>query len=314
VETAAVACCVPLEDRLQAAFEIPGRPEGPTSRGGAGSISVSAGYFETFKIPLLRGRTFTELDDNGPPVAIISESIARQFWPDTDPLNGQIILGGPHKIIGVVADVRDNALTRDPRPDVYTLLTQLALADGRALQDLPLAWVIRTGVPPMSLVPAIEKELQRASGGLPVAQFRTMEEVLSRSTATERFNALVLTIFGSAALLMAVAGIYGLIAYSVSNRVQEFSIRMALGAQTTDIIKDVVSQGLHPVLLGLIFGLISAAALTRFIAGLLFGIKPLDPLLFFLIPILLAGTPFIAALTPALRASRIDPVVALRHD
>jgi putative ABC transport system permease protein len=314
VETAAAACCVPLEDRLFGTFEIPGRPEGPTSRGGAGAMSVSAGYFETFKIPVLRGRTFTELDDNGPPVAIISETIARQFWPDTDPLNGQIILGRPRKIIGVVADVRDNALTRDPRPGVYTLSTQLALADVKALQDLPLAWVIRTRVPPMSLAPMVEKELQQASGGLPVAQFRTMEEVLSRSMGTERFNALVLTIFGCAALLLAVVGIYGLMAYSVSHRMREFSIRMALGAQTTDIIKDVVSQGFRPVLLGLTFGLISAAVLTRFIVSILFGIKPLDPLLFFLIPVLLACTAFIAALMPALRASRIDPIAALRYE
>lgn len=314
VETAAAACCVPLEDRLQAAFEIPGRPEGPTSRGGAGAMSVSAGYFKTFKIPLLRGRTFTELDDKGPPIAIVSESIARQFWPDTDPLNGQIIFGTPHKIIGVVADVRDNALTRDPRPDVYTLSTQLAHADVRALPELPLAWVIRTRVPPMSLAPAVEKELQQASGGLPVGQFQTMEEVLTRSMATERFNALVLTIFGCAALLLTGVGIYGVMAYSVSHRIHEFGIRLVLGAQMSDIIKNVLSQGFHPVLLGLTFGLISAAPLTRFIASLLFEIQPLDPLLFFLIPILLACTAFIAALTPALRASRIDPIVALRHD
>src|SRR5262249_35709960 len=149
-------------------------------------------------------------------------------------------------------------------------------------------WVIRTRVPPMSLELMVEKELQQVSGGLPVAQFRTMEEVLSRSIATERFNALVLTIFGCLALLLASVGVYGVMAYSVSHRIQEFGIRIALGAQTSDIIKDVISEGLHPVLLGLSFGLTSAATLTRFIASLLFGIKPLDPVLFFVIPILLA--------------------------
>jgi putative ABC transport system permease protein len=322
VEVAAATCCVPLLDRLYLGFQIVGRPEGPASRGNAGWTVVSPSYFETFKVPVLRGRTFTEWDDSGPPVVVINDVLAKRFWPHSDPLNDRIIGGGlenqdeaPRQIIGVVDDVHDDALNRDPRPNVYTLSAQL---DGAAvslvLPNTPWAWVIRTRVAPLSLRSAIQNELRHASGGLPVARIRTMEEVLSRSMARENFNMLVLTIFGCSALLLGAVGIYGLMAYSLAQRIHEIGIRLALGADSSHIRNMVMMQGLVPVLVGIACGLAGAFGLTRLIASSLFGVKAWDPLVFFAVPVILVGVAFVAVWLPAMRASRIDPIHALRYE
>ncbi|SPF56948.1 conserved membrane hypothetical protein [Candidatus Sulfopaludibacter sp. SbA4] len=312
VTGAAATCCVPLEDRLRQSFQIAGRPEGPDSRGVTGWAGISAGYFEVFQIPVLRGRAFTERDENGPPVVIINEAFAKRYWPDSDPLNGQILAGHgpPRQIIGVAGDVRDDALNRNPRLNLY----ELSVTGSGMLKLLPWAWVIRTRVAPMSLSSAIQKELREASGGLPVAQVRTMEETLSRSTAAEDFNALVLTIFGCSAVLLAAIGIYGLMAYSVAERVREIGIRLALGAEASDIRNMVVFQGLRPALGGAVCGLAAAFGLTRLMASFLFGVKAWDPLVFFAVPTILIGVALAAVWLPAMRASRVDPIRALRYE
>lgn len=272
-------------------FQIPGRPEGPTSKGGAGWTMVSAGYFEAFKIPVLRGRAFTEQDDGGPPVVIINQALAKQFWPRSDPRNDRMIIGlgvgpvfkdePPRQIIGVVGDVRDGALNRDPRPNMYVLSAQVTDGENALVSQIaPLAWVIRTRVPPLSLSSAIQRELHEASGGLPVARVRTMEETISRSTAAESFNMLVLTIFGCAALLLAAIGIYGLMAYSVAQRTQEIGIRLALGAGLSNVQNMVIFQGLRLAAAGVVIGLGAAFWLSRLIASLLFGVKTWDPIVF----------------------------------
>jgi len=311
VEAAAVTCCLPLEDRFYTRVYIAG---GPASGGGAGFADVSAGYFETFRIPILRGRAFTLLDGTGPPVAIVNQTlvtIARQFWPDGNPLNGHVIVDDePRQIVGVVADVRDNALDRDPRPMVYLLASPSSGSMGPAA----LAWVIRTRGAPMSSSSAVQRELREATGGLPVARPRPMAEVLSRSTAAGDFNALVLTVFGGAALLLAAIGIYGLMAYSVTQRTPELGIRMALGAESSQIRNMVALNGLRLALVGVGCGLGMAFGLTRVLAGLLFGVKPWDPQVFFVVPVILAGMALIAAWGPARRAGRIEPIDALRCD
>ena len=315
VEVAATTCCLPLEPPGFLTFQIAGRPDGPASGGTAVATPVSAGYFETFKIPVLRGRTFTERDDSGPPVVIINEALAKQFWPESDPLNDRMTIGQgapafkddpPRQIIGVVGDVRVRALNRDPLPNMYFTGSRI---------PLPLsAWVIRTRVAPMSLSSAIQNELREASGGLPVANVRTMEAILSRSTAAENFNARVLTIFGCSALLLAAIGIYGLMAYSVKHRAQEIGIRLALGAESSHIRKMVVFQGLRPALAGVVCGLAAAFGLTRLIASFLFGVKPWDPLVFFVVPVILVVVALVAVWLPAMRASRVDPIHALRYE
>ncbi len=309
VEVAATTSLVPLEPVGGGPFQIVGRPEGPASRGAAVWTRVSAGYFETFKIPVVRGRTFTERDESGQPVVIINQTLAKDFWPNSDPLNDQIIIyhDSPRRIIGVVGDVHAYSLNRDPLPSMY-------VSDIGMSQIVPSAWVIRTRVAPMSLSSAIQNELREASGGLPVARIRTMEEILARSTAAENFNALVLTIFGCSALLLAAIGIYGLMAYSVTQRAQEIGIRMALGAQSSQIRNMVVFQGLRPTLAGVVCGLGAAFALTRLIAGFLFGVQAWDPLVFLVVPVILVGVALVAVWLPAMRASRVDPIHALRHE
>jgi predicted permease len=320
VEVAATTCCLPLEPPGFLAFQIPGRPDGPTSRGAAVSTLVSARYFETFRIPTLRGRAFTERDESGPPAIVINQALAKQFWPDSDPLNDRIVVGlgapgfedeEPRQIIGIVGDVRVRALNRDPLPNMYVMGSGLGPS---AWGNTPSAWVVRTRVAPMSLSSAIQNELREASGGLPVARVRTMEDVLSRSTAAENFNALVLTIFGGSALLLAAIGIYGLMAYSVTHRAREIGIRLALGAESSRIRNMVVSEGLRPALAGMLCGLAAAFGLTRLIAGFLYGVKPWDPLVYLLVPVVLVVVALVAVWLPAIRASRVDPMHALRHE
>ena len=325
VDVAGGACCVPLEGGYGLPFQIPGRPEGPTSKGGAGWTMVSAGYFETFRIPVLRGRTFTERDDSGPPVVIINQALAKQFWPNSDPLADRMIIGHgvgpafkdepPRQIIGVVGNVRDGGLNRDPRPNMYVLPAQITDGENALVSQIePWAWVIRTRVAPMSLSSAIQNELREASRGLPVARIRTMEETISRSTAAENFNMLVLTIFGCSALLLAAIGIYALMAYSVAQRTQEIGIRLALGAGPSRVRNMVVFQGMRLAVAGVVIGLAAAFALTRLIASLLFEVKAWDPMVFSAVPAVLIGVALVAVWLPAMRASRVDPIQALRYE
>ena len=311
VEAAAATCCVPLEDRLHGAFQIAGRPPGPDAGDLTGWTLVSAGYFETFRIPLLRGRAFTERDESGPPVVIINQAAARRFWPHSDPLRDQIVMGNGirRQIVGVAGDVREEAVDRQPRLQLY-----IPSSDGGGLvQEQPWAWVVRTRTAPEASIPALESELRAASGGLPVAQVRRMQETVSRSLAAERFNTLVLTVFGGAALLLAAIGIYGLMACSVAQRVPEIGIRLALGAQARDIRNMVIRQGLRPALAGIVLGLAAAFDLARWLAGFLFGVQPWEPAVFLGVPAILAGVALVAVWLPAIRAGRVDPLRALRH-
>jgi putative ABC transport system permease protein len=316
VELAATASDLPLEPPGRLAFQIAGRPEGPVAGGGTAIFTrVSAGYFETLKIPVVRGRSFTERDESGPPVVIVNETLATQLWPTSDPLNDRLIVGygagfddeRPRQIIGVVGDIHDR-LNREPLPAMYVL------SGAGMLQMTPSAWVIRTRVTPLSLSAAIQSELRAASGGLPVTDVRTMEEIVSRSTAAEDFNALVLTIFGCAALLLAAIGIYGLMAYSVAQRTQEIGIRLTLGAESSHIRNMVGLQGLRPALAGMVCGLVAAFGLTRLISGFLFGVKAWDPLVFCAVPLLLFAVALVAVALPAMRVSQVDPIRALRYE
>jgi putative ABC transport system permease protein len=324
VEVAGASCCIPLEGGFGLPFQVVGRPDGPTSRGGGGWTMISAGYFETFQIPILRGRSFREEDDGGPPVVIINQALAKQFWPKGDPLSDRIIIGHgvgpafnsepPRQIIGVVGDVRDGGLNRDPNPIMYVLSAQITDGENALVSQIaPWAWVVRTRVQPLSLSSAIQKELREATG-LPVAHVRTMAEVVSRSTAAENFNMLVLTIFGCAALLLASIGIYGLMAYSVAQRTQEIGIRLALGAESSSVRNMVVFQGLRLAVAGVVIGLAAAFGLTKLLTSLLFGVKAWDPMVFSVVPVVLIGVALVAVWLPAMRASRVDPIQALRYE
>jgi predicted permease len=326
VTDAAASSALPLDGGFGLPFDIVGRPKGKEPFTGGGSyLPVSWSYFNAFKIPLLRGRMFTDRDNGSAPgVVIINEAMAKQYWPKGDPLKDQLLIGagvGPEfaeparQIIGIVGDTRTYALSQPPEPTMYTPVAQLP--DGMTALDsrvAPLFWVVRTRVEPHSLAKPVAAALLEASAGLPVAHIRTMDELVARNTSRQRFNMLLLTIFGASALLMAAIGIYGLMAYSVQQRTQEMGIRMALGAQASHIRKLVIRQGMLLALIGVAIGLAGAFGLTRFLASFLFDVKVWDPLAFVVTPLLLTAVALLAVWVPAERAVRVNPMSALRFE
>ena len=326
VEMASATCCVPLEGGYGLPFIIAGRPlKDAPSHGGGGWLTVSPGYFEVFRIAMKRGRSFTDRDDaQGPPVVIINESFAKQFLKDGDPLAERLIIGKsfmrefaseqPRQIVGVASDVRDGGLNRDPQPAMYVPQAQIPdAANALNVRLTPIAWVVRTRMSPYAASATVQEQLRQVTG-LPVSDVRSMEDVVSRSVSRQQFNMLLMTVFASSALLLAAIGIYGLMAYSVEQRTQEIGIRLALGANTGDVRRMVIRQGMRLAVVGLMIGLASSFGLARVIANLLFGVTPRDPLVFTAAPLLLAAVAFIGVYLPARRAVRVDPVIALRAE
>ena len=288
-------------------------------------MTLAPGYFEVFRIPVVRGRTYTERDNAaGTPVVIINQVMAKKYWHDADPLNDQIVIGKnvgpdfvdpPRQIVGVVGDVRSNALSDEPFPTMYIPNAQASDAITKLNSDiLPLAWIVRTRAEPHSLSLAIQNELRQASGGLPVGRIRSMDEIVVRSTARQDFDMLLLSVFGGLALLLAAIGIYGLMAFTVEQRTQEIGIRMALGAGATALRGMIVRQGMLLAFIGIALGLAGAYGLTRLLTAFLFGVKPVDPLVFAAVPVVLALVSLAAIWVPASRATRIDPALALRRE
>jgi predicted permease len=325
VTDAAAACCLPLDGGFGLPFDIVGRPKGNAPfTGGGGYDTVSWNYFNTFKIPLLRGRMFTERDNGSAPgVVIINEALAKQYWPKGDPLKDRMqIAPGPgpfaepaRQVIGIVGDTHSRSLDTPSDPMMYTPIAQMT--DGMTALNsriAPLMWIVRSQVEPHSLAAPMAAALRVASGGLPVAHIRTMDEIVVKNTSRQRFNMLLLTIFGASALLMAAIGIYGLMAYSVQQRTQEMGIRMALGAQASHIRNMVIRQGMVLALIGVVIGIAGAFGLTRFLASFLFDVKAWDPLAFVVTPLLLSAVALLAVWVPAQRAVRVDPMSALRFE
>ncbi len=325
VVSASATNSMPLVGGFGLPFTIVGRPNNGQPDG-AGWMAVSPGFYGAFKIPILRGRDFTDNDTAGAQgVAIINQAFAKQFWKNGEnPVGQQIVIGhgvGPEfeeparLIVGMVGDVRDGGLNRNPDPKMVVPLAQMT--DG--LTELnskvaPISWVIRTQGEPHQLASAATEELRKASGGLPVARIRSMEEVVVRSTARQDFNMLLLTIFGGSALILAAIGIYGLMAYSVQQRTQEIGIRMAMGADRARITKMVVWQGMRLTLIGVVIGIGAAFGLTKLVASLLYGVKQWDPIVFVSVPLVLSAVALFAVWLPALRASKLNPMEALRTE
>ena len=323
VEVSASTCCLPLEGGFGLPFIIVGHPAGKDAQQGSGWMNVSPGYFSVFKIPILRGRDFNESDSTGAPgVVIINQAMAKEYWPKDNPVGQQLIIGkgvGPEfdeparQIVGVVGDIHDGGLNRDPQPMV--IVPQAQVTDGMTALNArigPVGWLVRTHGDPHQLIPAITEQLRQASGGFPVARVRLMDEIVVRSTARDSFNMMLLSIFGAVALVLAAIGIYGLMAYSVQQRTQEMGIRMALGADRATIRKLVVWQGMRLAVVGVILGIGAAFGLTRLIASFLFGVKAWDPMVFVTVPVILTAVALLAVWLPASRASKLDPMQALR--
>lgn len=319
---------LPLDGAFGIPFNIAGRTTTNGRYDGRGWLTISPGYFDIFKIPVLRGRVFTDRDDIGADrVAIINQTMARKYRPgyplEGDPIGSRIILGkgyGPEfeeparEIIGVVGDVHEFGVNV-PQPVVYVPIAQVT--DGiTALMThaSSLAWIVRTRTEPHSLTSSVEKELQQITGGVAITRVRSMDEIVVKSTASASFQMTLLTTFGVAALLLAAVGIYGLMAYSVQQRTQEIGIRLALGAESSRVRNMLVLQGVRWAILGIPVGVAAAFALSRLMVGLLFGVKSWDPLTFLTVPVLLILVILFAAWLPSRRATRIDPVAALRHE
>jgi putative ABC transport system permease protein len=255
---------------------------------------------------------------------LVNEAMARQFWPHGDPVGERIEIGkglGPEfeeparQIIGVVADVRETGLNKNPEPVMYIPIVQLTdILTTLNNKVISTTWVVRTKTEPYSLSADIQRELRVASGGLPVAHIRSMEQVTAESTARTNFNMILLSIFAGVALLLAAIGIYGLMAYSVQQRTHEIGIRMALGARTINVLLLVLREGLSLAVAGIVLGVLGATWLTQAIKSLLFRVSPNDPLTLAFVGALLLFVAAAATYVPARRATKVDPIVALRYE
>lgn len=271
---------------------------------------VSPDYFQTMKIPILRGRTFTE-DENeqGKPVVLIDENLARRFWPNQEAVGKHIAYDSPtwHEVIGVVPEMRAYGSEAKPLIKIYTPM-------GRApLRNATLS-VRMNNVDPEALMAGIRRAVYEINKDLPIAEVATLDDLLARESSTRRFNAVLFSVLAVLALVLAVTGVYGVLSYSVSQRTHEVGIRMALGAGRGDVLRLFMGQGMRLVLLGLVIGLGGAFALTRLLSSLLFGVSTTDALTFVLVAVGLMVVGVFACYLPARRATRVDPLVALRYE
>ncbi len=288
---------------------VPPRAELPVSI----FTPVEAGYFETLSIPLIRGRLFEATD--GPesqPVVVVNETLAKKFWPDEDPVGKRLKQGWPEdegewspwrEVVGVVSDVKQLGLGEETMMQTYIPLAQ------RSMWDVQLA--LRTETDPMTLLPPVKEAIRELDASLPLFDVTTMEDRVSSSVAKPRFAMLLLGIFAALALVLAAVGLYGLIAYSVARRTREIGLRISVGASRSDIFRLVVGQGMVWAVLGAAIGLAAAAAASRLLASLLYGVSGTDPMTFGVVPMVLLAAAFAATAAPALGASRIDPIRAL---
>jgi putative ABC transport system permease protein len=261
-------------ERFGISFEIEGRPMAPKDHPSADFFTTGVGYFRTMGIPIIKGRDFDDRDKHGStPVIIITETLARQFFPNEDPLGKRIRPGiatyeNEHsvmrEIIGVVGDVRNRTLNTEPKPAYYVPQTQLPFSQ--------LVAVVKTNGEPHGLIPAVTKQVGAMDADVPLFGVKSMEEYLSASVAAPRFNTTLLTIFAGVALVLTIVGLYGVMSYSVVQRTNEIGIRLALGAQSRDVLVMIIKQGSKLIVVGLAIGLVGAYAATRVIASLLFGV------------------------------------------
>ena len=314
VKSAAVAKYLPLSGHWGTAqFSIEGRP--PLAAGDflvADVDSVSPGYFQTMEIPVRQGRGFTGADRlKAPQVVILNETMARRFWPNENPIGKRLNLGDSNnsdfwEIVGVVGDVQHFGPDTKAHAQIYFSHLQAS--------DPWMSLIVRTAANPLALVGAVKNEVFAIDKAQPVFDVQTFEQLVSQSIAPRRFAMLLLEVFSVLALLLAAVGVYGVISYSVSRRTHEIGVRMALGAQTTDVMKLVVRQGIGLALAGLVTGLTGAFGLTRVMAGLLYGVSATDPLTFAAVPVLLFAVALLACWLPACRATKVDPMEALRYE
>ena len=324
VVSAATTWTLPVELAFGSSVVVEGRALGSDLVHGSSMMRpVSAGFAEVFRLPIKRGRFFDARDAASGSVTVISESMARKYWPNQDPIGQRITLdkhvgpefeAPPREIIGIVGDVRDMGLQLEPAPLVYLLQSQIPDSLTRIDSGiLALTWVVRTEVAdPYSLSAAIREQLRIASGGLAVGRVRSMRDVVKQSTAQSDFNAILLTAFAGVALLLAAVGIYGLISFSVQQRWRELGIRMALGASPEEVRSMVVASGARLAAIGVAGGVLGSLVLTRYMQSMLYGVATIDPVTIAAASTALGTVAVAAAYLPARRAAQVDPVDVLR--
>jgi putative ABC transport system permease protein len=300
-------------------FTIPGRPPvAPGQEPVARARFVTPNYFRTLGIPLRRGRDFTEQDGSAAPGAVIvSETMARQFWPNEDAIGKQIKPGYPASsllctVVGVVGDVRQ-FLPFDEPPVAYYPYSQIPAGFVPLLEGF-VTLTIRTAGEPASLTSSVRERIHAIDPDAPVFAIQTMDDLLASSAASNRFQMLLFSIFAAVGVVLAAVGIYGVISYSVTQRTHEIGIRMALGAERRQVLKLIVGHGMLLALLGVGIGIAGALALGRLMAGLLYAVKPNDPATFVVVSLVLTVVAFLASYIPARRATKVDPMVALRYE
>jgi putative ABC transport system permease protein len=319
VQAAAIGYDHPLQTNWVDSFTIEGRPAPATGESPSASFNpVSWDYFRTVGTQVIDGRQFTALDDQDHPgVVIVNEAFVRRFLPHEQVIGQRIRPGPPARIwknqrltsfeiVGIARNVKSGGLNADTEPAYYIPATQAPLPDMKIL--------VRTQSDPTSIVPALRKAVWSIDPNQPIAEISTMEKIVSDSIAQPRLSMLLMGLFGALALILAVVGIYGLLSYTVTQRTQELGIRMALGARAPDVLTLVLKQGMTLALIGEAVGLVGAFALTRLIRTLLFGVTPTDTTTFIAVAGVLTAVALLACYFPARRATKVDPLVALRYE
>ena len=312
VDSVAITTALPLS-RTEAAssFIVEGQPRPPDANLPIANWRVvSPEYFQVLSIPLMQGRTFTERDGKDVPgVVIISKSMARSVFPNADPIGKRLLIGSDKsasQVVGVVGDVRHSGLDAEPKPEMYVCY----------LQTVRPAYTVavRTKLDPSSMVAAVRNEVQAIDKDQPISSVKTMNQMRLESLAQLRFNTLLLSIFAGIGLILAAVGIYGVMSYSVVQRTHEIGIRMALGAQPENVLKLVLRLGMVLALIGVGIGLVTSFALTRVMVSLLYGVSATDPITFGVVSLLLVMVALLASYIPARKATKVDPIIALRHE
>ena len=313
VESAAVVSSPPfINFETDTTFNIVGRPAPPSgSEPTAFYSQVSSDYLKTLGVPLKRGRFLTSFDRaETRPVVVINEAMARRYFANEEPVGKQlsVMYGEPVtcEIVGVVGNVLHSGLHAEPRPEMFVPHQQSP--------STQMTFLVKTAPDAETMLPAVKQAIREVNNTQTFAKTATMEELVADSLKQRRFNLFLLGLFAAIALLLATVGIYGSISYMARQRTNEIGVRIALGAQSRDVLKLIVGQGLGLAVAGVVIGLLCAFLLTRTISGLLFGVGPMDPLTFMVISLLLLATAFVASLIPARRATKVDPLTALRSE
>lgn len=318
VESAAFVAPMPFSGgNVGSDFRIEGRPKPELGQEPqANNRSVTAEYFDAIKIPLRKGRYFTPQDQRGSVgVAIINETLAARYFPNEEPIGKHISHVGAnqsdgdpeqYEIVGVVGDVHHSSLTKPPAPELYLPYQQNSWDWGN--------FFVRTRQAPATLIKSFTEEIQSGDRTVPVTGVQPLTKAISNTVAEAQFYTFLFALFGAVGLILTLTGIYGVISYTVSQRTQEIGIRMALGAEASDVLKLLVGQGMVLTAVGIAIGVAVAAGLTRLMTNLLFGLSASDPLTFATIALLLTLVALLACWIPARRATKVDPMVALRYE